>query len=294
MGKPVTSDNVSGANDRWSVRAGMTIQSLFSSVRMDPSELRILLEHAIGFTRVQLITCSDHELTEEQAYAVSDVFSRRLAGEPVAYIVGFREFYGLPFSVTSDVLIPRPETELLVDLVLERLPDHGKLADLGTGSGAIAVSVAAMRSDAEVWATDISGKALDVARKNADFNLKNGQSVRFLQGSWFDVFEAGERFDLIVSNPPYICSGDEHLQKGDLRFEPLSALTDYADGLSALDILIGQAPAWLRRGGWLLMEHGYDQSGAVRKRLAAKGYVQVQSWRDLAGIERVSGGQLPV
>ncbi len=289
----MTSDNVSCANDRWSVRAGMTVQSLFSSVRMDPFELRILLEHAIGFTRVQLITRSDHELTEEQACAVSGVLSRRLAGEPVAYIVGSREFYGLPFSVTPDVLIPRPDTELLVDLALERLPDRGKLADLGTGSGAIAVSVAAMRSDAEVWATDISGKALDVARKNADSNLKNGQSVRFLQGNWFDVFEAGERFDLIVSNPPYIRSGDEHLQNGDLRFEPLSALTDYADGLSVLDILIEQAPAWLKKGGWLLMEHGYDQSGAVRKRLAAKGYAQIQSWKDLAGIERVSGGQLP-
>lgn len=289
------SGDMSGSNEngRSVVRAGMTIQSLFSSVRMDPLELRVLLEYAIGFTRVKLITHSDHELTEEQADAISGVLSRRLAGEPVAYIVGFREFYGLPFAVTPDVLIPRPETELLVDLALERLPDCGKLVDLGTGSGAIAVSVAAMRSDATVWATDISGKALDIARKNAVSNLKEGQSVRFLQGSWFDALEPGDCFDLIVSNPPYIQSGDGHLRKGDLRFEPLSALTDYADGLSALDILIDRAPVCLKKGGWLLMEHGYDQSVAVRKKLVDKGYLHIQSWKDLAGIERVSGGQKP-
>lgn len=288
------SDKVlNGNDDRPLIRAGMTIHSLFSFVRMDPLELRVLLEHAIGFTRVELITRSDHELTEEQAHAVSDILSRRLAGEPVAYIVGFREFYGLSFTVTSDVLIPRPDTELLVDLALERLPDHGRLVDLGTGSGAIAVSVAVMRPDAEVWATDISEKALDVAQKNAVSLLKKGRSVRFSQGNWFDALKSGDRFDLIVSNPPYIRSGDEHLQKGDLRFEPLSALTDYADGLSVLDVLIDQAPVWLKKGGWLLMEHGYDQSGAVRKKLMEKGYWQVQSWKDLAGIERVSGGQLP-
>ena len=295
MDKRETSGDMSSSNEngRPVVRAGMTVQSLFSSIRMDPLELRVLLEHAIGFTRVKLITHSDHELTEEQARAVSGVLSRRLAGEPVAYIVGFREFYGLPFTVTPDVLIPRPETELLVDLALERLPDRGRLADLGTGSGAIAVSVAAIRPDAEIWATDVSEKALGIARKNAVSNLGEKRSVRFLQGSWFDALEPGSRFDLIVSNPSYIHSGDGHLQQGDLRFEPLSALTDYADGLSALDILIDQAPVWLKKRGWLLMEHGYDQSGAVRKKLAAKGYSQVQSWKDLVGIERVSGGQLP-
>ena len=291
----MTAIDISGndRNNRPSVRAGMTVRSLFSAVRMDPLELRILLEHAIGFTRVKLITHSDHELTEEQACAVSDVLSRRLAGEPVAYIVGFREFYGLPFAVTPDVLIPRPETELLVDLALERLPDGGRLVDLGTGSGAIAVAVAAMRSDAEVWATDVSEKALGVARKNAVSHLKNGQSVRFFQGNWFDALESGNRFDLIVSNPPYIHSEDEHLRKGDLRFEPLTALTDQADGLSALDILITHAPGYLEKGGWLLMEHGYDQSGIVRKKLAENGYSAVRSWKDLAGIERVSGGRLP-
>nr|WP_040721339.1 peptide chain release factor N(5)-glutamine methyltransferase [Oxalobacter paraformigenes] len=271
----------------------MTIRSLFSLVPLEPPELRILLEHALGFSRVKLITHSDHVLTDAEANAVSDVLARRLRGEPVAYITGIREFYGLPFAVTPDVLIPRPETELLVDLALARLPEGGRVVDLGTGSGAIAVAIAAMRPDAQVWATDISGKALDIARKNAASCLKNGQSVRFRQGNWYEALEPGSRFDLIVSNPPYIHSADEHLRKGDLRFEPLSALTDYTDGLSAMDILIDQAPAYLKKGGELLMEHGYNQSGAVRKKLVDKKYLQVQSWKDLAGIERVSGGRLP-
>lgn len=273
--------------------AGMTIQSLLASVRINPLELRILLEYAIGFTRVQLITHSDHVLTQQEASAISDVLSRRLSGEPIAYITGSREFYGLPFAVTPDVLIPRPETELLVDLALERLPHGGRLVDMGTGSGVIAVAIAAMRTDAEVWATDISDKALALAQKNAVSNLKKGQSIRFLQGNWFDALESGVCFDMIVSNPPYIHVKDAHLQQGDLRFEPPGALTDYADGLSALDTLIEQAPAHLKKGGHLLMEHGYDQSGIVRKKFLDKGFSSVKSWKDLAGIERVSGGRIP-
>ena len=273
------------------VRAGMTIRSLFSIVRLEPEELRILLEHALGFSRVKLITHSDHVLTETEADAVSGVLARRLRGEPVAYITGIRDFYGLPFAVTPDVLIPRPETELLVDLALERLPEGGRTVDLGTGSGAIAVAIAAMRPDVEVWATDISGKALAIARKNAASCLKNGQSVRFRQGNWYEALESGSRFDLIVSNPPYIHSADEHLQKGDLRFEPPFALTDCADGLSALEKLAINAPAFLKSGGWLLMEHGYDQSEAVRALLSRYGLGSVQSWNDLAGVERVSGGK---
>ena len=273
------------------VHAGMTIQSVLRTVKMAPLELRMLLEHTLGFTRVKLITHADHELTEPEAKALWDAVSRRMAGEPVAYIVGTREFYGLPFAVTPDVLIPRPETELLVDLALSYLPEHGRLVDMGTGSGAIAVSVAAMRPDAEVWASDVSEKALAVARKNADANLPEGRSVRFLQGSWFDAFSHDARFDLIVSNPPYIHAQDDHLRQGDLRFEPPDALTDHADGLSALEILVKHAPAFLAKGGWLLMEHGYDQSIAVRDMLLSRGYVFVQSWKDLAGIERVSGGR---
>ena len=280
-----------GGNVAPIVRAGMTIRSLFSAVRLEPPELRILLEHALGFSRVKLITHSEHTLTETEAEAVSDVIARRMKGEPVAYIIGIREFYGLPFAVTPDVLIPRPETELLVDLALERLPEGGKVVDLGTGSGAIAVAIAAMRPDAQVWATDISGKALDIARKNAASCLKNGQSVRFRQGNWYEALESDSRFDLIVSNPPYIHAADEHLQKGDLRFEPQGALTDCADGLSALEKLAINAPDFLKNGGWLLLEHGYDQSEAVRTSLSRYGLGSVQSWKDLAGIERVSGGK---
>ena len=196
-------DKLPNAQETPVIHAGMTIQSVLRTVKMMPLELRVLLEHTLGFTRVKLITHADHVLTETEAETLLDAVSRRLAGEPVAYIVGTREFYGLPFTVTPDVLIPRPETELLVELSLQCLPERGRLADMGTGSGAIAVSVAAMRPDAEVWASDVSEKALAVARKNAGANLPEGRSVRFLQGSWFDAFSRDDRFDVIVSNPPY-------------------------------------------------------------------------------------------
>ncbi len=278
--------------NRLPIEAGMTIRSLFSVIGLEPLELRILLEHAIGFSRVKLVTHSDHCLTPEQAKALSEVVSRRLGGEPIAYITGKREFYGLSFAVTPDVLIPRPETELLVELAMERLPAKGRLVDLGTGSGAIAIAIASMRPDADVSATDVSEKALNVATHNALALLNGKQTVRFSQGSWFDAIQdqQKESFDLIVSNPPYIDSGDEHLKKGDLRFEPASALTDHADGLAALRILVSGAPDYLKENGWLLMEHGYDQSEAVRTMLAGRGFANVQSWKDLAGIERVSGG----
>lgn len=274
------------------IEAGVTIQSLFSIVPLDPLELRILLEYAIGFSRVKLITHSDHLLTPDQAKALSEVVARRIRGEPIAYITGRREFYGLSFAVSADVLIPRPETELLVELALERLPEGGRLVDMGTGSGAIAIAIASMRPDAHVFATDVSEKALDMATHNALTLLKGKQTVRFSAGSWFGALkDKDERFDLIVSNPPYIDSKDDHLRRGDLRFEPVGALTDHADGLQALRILVSGARAFLNEGGWLLMEHGYDQSETVRAMLVGGGFSDVQSWRDLAGIERVSGGR---
>ncbi len=274
------------------IEAGMTIQSLFSIVPLDPPELRILLEHAIGFSRVKLITHSDHSLTPEQAKALSGLISRRMKGEPVAYITGKREFFGLSFAVSPDVLIPRPETELLVEMALERLPDGGKVVDMGTGSGAIAIAIASERPTAHVFATDVSERALNMATHNALALLKGKQTVRFSAGSWFDALKnRNETFDVIVSNPPYIDSKDDHLQKGDLRFEPVGALTDRADGLSALRILVSGAPGFLNENGWLLMEHGYDQAEAVREMLHGKGFHDVQSWKDLAGIERVSGGR---
>jgi len=269
------------------IAAGVTIAGLQAGLPLDPLENRILLCHALQLTRVGLITNGERVLTEEEAAILAALVERRLAGEPIAYIVGQREFYGLPFRVSPAVLIPRPDTELIVELALERLAPGARLLDMGTGSGAIAVSVAHTRPDAQVTALDVSEEALAVARANAE---TNGARVRFLRSDWFAAL-AGESFDLIASNPPYIASGDAHLAQGDLRFEPSGALTDFADGLSALRTIVQGAPAHLEQGGWLLLEHGYDQAASVRALLADAGYTEVQSWRDLAGIERVSGGR---
>jgi release factor glutamine methyltransferase len=275
------------------IQAGASLQELQASLPLDPLENRILLCHATGLSRVQLITRAEQALSADQAARLAELLRRRLAGEPIAYIVGKREFFGLDFAVSEAVLIPRPDTELIVELALERLPPQGRLLDMGTGSGAIAVSVAHSRRDASVTALDLSEAALEVARRNA---ASNQASVRFLRSDWFGALEdnasVDENFELIASNPPYIAAGDAHLSEGDLRFEPASALTDHADGLSALHTIIAGAPRHLVPGGWLLLEHGYDQAVAVRALLDAGGYAEVQSWRDLGGIERVSGGKL--
>ncbi|KFI05186.1 peptide chain release factor N(5)-glutamine methyltransferase [Massilia sp. BSC265] len=274
------------------VQAGATIRQLLAAVPrslpLDPLENRILLCHALGVSRVALITQSERALTDDEAARLDALVQRRLGGEPIAYIVGEREFFGLPFRVGPGVLIPRPDTELIVELSLERLPPGGRLLDMGTGSGAIAVACAHSRRDASVTALDLSEEALAIARANA---AANGVTVRFLQSDWFSAVKH-EGFELIASNPPYIAAGDEHLSQGDLRFEPVGALTDHADGLSALRTIIAGAPDHLTPGGWLLLEHGYDQAEAVRGLLAARGFLDVQSWRDLAGIERVSGGRI--
>lgn len=269
------------------VQAGATVGAVQGALPLDPLENRILLCHALGLTRVGLITQSHRALTGAEAAALNALVARRVAGEPIAYIVGKREFFGLDFRVTDAVLIPRPDTELLVELALERLAPGAALLDMGTGSGAIAVAIAHTRPDARVSALDASAAALEIARANA---AAHGAAVRFLHSDWFAAL-AGERFDLIVSNPPYIAGGDLHLAQGDLRFEPVAALTDHADGLSDLRKIVAGAAPHLAPGGTLLLEHGYDQAAQVRDLLAAQGYQQVQSWRDLAGIERVSGGR---
>jgi release factor glutamine methyltransferase len=272
------------------IRPGTPIGALQAALPLDPLENRILLCHATGLSRVQLITRADRLLSEDEAARLDALLRRRLAGEPIAYIVGRREFFGLDFEVGEAVLIPRPDTELIVELAIERLPQQGRLLDMGTGSGAIAVAVAHARPDAQVTALDVSEAALEVARRNA---ANNRARVRFLHSDWFGALGGDERFALIASNPPYIAAGDEHLSQGDLRFEPVGALTDHADGLSALRTIVAGSPAHLVPGGWLLMEHGYDQAASVRALLEAGGYAEAQSWRDLAGIERVSGGRLP-
>lgn len=275
------------------VSAGVRIGSLLTPPLIDPVDLRILLECALGLSHVQLITQSERELNEKEAATVSAMLARRQKGEPVAYIVGEREFYGRPFRVTPDVLIPRPETELLVELAVALLPAGASLLDLGTGSGAIAVSITCERQDIEVVATDISAAALDVARANAERHVREKGRLVFYQGDWFAALPLHRRFDWIVSNPPYIAKGDEHLLQGDLRYEPAIALTDFADGLSVFRKLAEQVPNWLKPGGQLWVEHGYDQAEQVRKHLFSCGFVSVESRRDLAGIERVSGGIFP-
>lgn len=265
---------------------GATVQALQAALPLDALENRILLCHALNLTRVGLITQSERQVTDEEAATLNALVARRQHGEPIAYIVGRREFFGLDFAVSDAVLIPRPDTELIVELAIERLPQRGHALDMGTGSGAIAVALAHTRPDAHVTALDVSAAALGVARANA---ASNGATVRFLQSDWFTAL-GDERFDLIASNPPYIAAGDAHLAQGDLRFEPVGALTDHADGLSALRSVVAGAAKHLNHHAWLLLEHGYDQAGAVRALLVDHGYTDVQSWRDLSGIERVSGG----
>ncbi len=209
---------------------------------------------------------------------------RRKNGEPVAYILGRKEFYGLELAVNPAVLIPRPETELLVDLALERRPPT--VLDLGTGSGAIALAIKKHLRAARVTAAEVSAAALAVARRNA---VKHNLEVEFRHGPWFQPV-AGERFDLIACNPPYVAAGDPHLAA--LRFEPGSALVSGADGLDAIREIAPQAPGHLAPGGWVLLEHGQGQAEAVRAALAAAGLESVTTWPDLAGIARVSGGKL--
>jgi release factor glutamine methyltransferase len=277
----------------FSIAPGTLLGAVMKYSPLDAVDTRVLVMHALQMSRTQLITQDQHTLTVDEARRLSAMFERRLQGEPIAYITGEREFYGLLFHVTPDVLIPRPETELLVELALERLPQHGAVLDMGTGSGAIPVALAHARADAAVTALDVCEAALAVARSNA---ARNKVNVEFLTSDWYAALASDvnvRRFDVIVANPPYIVAGDTHLFQGDLRFEPIDALTDHADGLSALRAIIAGAPAHLARRGWLLLEHGYDQADAVRTLLAARGFAEVQSWKDLAGIQRVSGGKYP-
>lgn len=273
---------------QFSIAPGSTVGAALRDTPLPALEARILIGFALQLSRIQLITQSERALTDSEAQHVATLIRRRLAGEPIAYIVGEREFYGLSFYTSPAVLIPRPETELLVELALDRLPDKGSLLDLGTGSGAIAIAVAHTLPAARVTAIDASSEALAVASRNAQ---RHGAQVRLLQSDWYTALD-NERFDIIAANPPYIIAGDPHLSQGDLRFEPVDALTDHADGLSALRNIVANAPMHLASGGWLLMEHGYDQADAVRKLLAAAGFSDIESWTDLAGIERVSGGRL--
>lgn len=266
-----------------------TVSAWLRASGLPRMEARLLLQHICGWSHAQTIARSEDRLPENLQAALNAAAARRRAGEPVAYITGVREFYGRPFKVSPAVLIPRPETEHLLEAALAKLPPQGVLWDLGCGSGAIAVSAACERPDAAVWAADISAEALAVAADNA-VNL--GAAVQFGRGSWFaaEPRPAPASVDVLVSNPPYIEADDEHLRRGDLRFEPPQALTDFGDGLGALRQLAAGAGDYLRPGGWLLLEHGYNQGTAVRALLAEYGYAEIETLPDLAGLDRVTLG----
>jgi len=254
-------------------------------------EVELLLGHALGKDRAWLFAHADDALAVDGALRFHALLMRRAAGEPIAYIVGRREFWSLDLKVDPDVLIPRPETELLVELALARVPQNAQvdIADLGTGSGAIALAIACEHPLARVLATDASAAALAVARENAG-RLGIG-NVEFAQGDWCAAL-GGRRFELIVSNPPYIAQTDVHLQQGDLRFEPRAALASGADGLDAIRSIVTAAPSHLQPNGWLLFEHGHDQGRAARDLLAQSRFVEIFSALDLEQRERVSGGRV--
>lgn len=263
-----------------------------AAATIDRFDAEALLLHALGRDRAWLFAHGEAPVDADAATAFARLVERRARGEPVAYLTGRRGFWTLDLEVTPATLIPRPETELLVEQALARLPQGEPLrvADLGTGSGAVALAIARERPLAAVVATDLYGPTLAVATRNARAN--GVDNVWFRRGDWF-VALGRERFDLIASNPPYIAAGDPHLAQGDLRFEPAPALASGADGLDAIRRLVAGAPAHLVPGGWLLLEHGWDQGEAVRALLEAGGYAGVATVRDLEDRDRVSLGRRP-
>lgn len=263
---------------------------VLARARVPASEASLLLAEASGQSRAWLIAHDTDPLLDEVADRFEAWVARRAAGEPVAYILGWREFYGRRFAVGPAVLIPRPETELLVEEGLAAIKDvpQPRILDLGTGSGCIAISLALARPDAQVWAVDFSIDALEIARANA---AALGAQIEFVHSDWATDLSARD-FDLIVSNPPYIAPDDAHLAQGDLRFEPRTALAAADAGLADLRQIVDVAGGLLKSGGMLLCEHGWDQAGMVREVLVGKGFCPVQ-FRDLAGIVRVSGGRFP-
>jgi len=253
-------------------------------------ESQILLGHALGVSRGWLAAHGDESADPKAVDVFRELVRRRRGGEPVAYLVGRREFYGLDFRVTPDVLIPRADTETLIEAALDKLPANvqADVLDLGTGSGCVAITLAHERPAARFTAVDVSSAALNVARQNAQ---AVDVGVEFVHSHWFEAL-AGRCFDMIISNPPYVAAQDPHLQQGDLRFEPTPALASGNDGLADIRQIVTGSPDHLRSGGWLLFEHGYDQAHASRDLLVDTGFVDVYAWVDIAGLSRVAGGRL--
>jgi len=279
-------------SEREDLSAPVTIGNLLQSANgmIDRTDARWLLQSVLNSNVAFLIAHAGQSLDADQVARFQQLLARRMAGEPVAYLTGERGFYDLIFEVTPDVLIPRPETELLVELALSKISPvrQCRILDLGTGSGAIAVTLAKHRPDSRVTAVDLSPGALAVAKRNA--KKHDARNINFIEANWFSGF-SGEKFDVIVANPPYIAEGDSHLQEGDLRFEPLGALVAQNNGLSCITSIIAQASGYLEPSGWLMLEHGYDQADACRELLETAGFTHLFTQPDFAGVDRVTGGR---
>lgn len=274
-----------------------SLRELISNCTLPANEARILLAHLLEkhyqLPRSALLSHDDMSLNEQAFEEWESLVSRRLHGEPIAYILGKKGFHNIELQVGPGVLIPRPETELLVEIALSeiaKLNKPTKVLDLGTGSGAIALSIASTAPLASLLATDRSAEALAIAKHNAQF-LNLTDRVQFSQGNWYEAVVQLNQFDVIVSNPPYIANQDPHLTQGDLRFEPESALTDYASGLSCLELIIAGADQYLKAGGLIAVEHGFDQSEAVVELMKGVGLIDVQAHLDLAGHCRAASGR---
>ena len=262
----------------------MTVQQALASSGIDPREARLMLAAASGFSEASVVAFEERVLPDGVFQLFKEMSERRVLGEPIAYILGSKEFYGLELAVNPAVLIPRPETELLVELALQR--DFSNILDLGTGSGAIALAIKRNRPTARVVAVEASAAALAVAKRNA---VKHGLDVEFRHGRWFEGM-GKDRFEVIVANPPYVAAGDPHLAA--LRFEPDTALVSGIDGLDAIREIVRASPGYLVTGGWILLEHGQGQEDEVKDLLRDAGFGSLAVWPDLAGIARVSGGKL--
>lgn len=269
-------------------QATAQLQTHSPSARLD---VEVLAMHVCGLNRAQLITHTDTPLSAPQQQTLRTLLARRITGVPMAYLTGEREFWSMTLQVTDATLIPRPDTETLVELALARIPQAAawRIADLGTGSGAIALAIARERPRCHIVATDISTAALAVALANAEHHGIN--NIAFRSGSWQQPL-AGERFDMVVSNPPYLREDDAHLREGDVQFEPRHALVAGDDGLDAIRTIARHIKSSLNSGGWLLLEHGYDQASTVGEILRTEAYADIECHQDLAGIDRVSLGRL--
>ena len=258
------------------------------SARLDAE---VLLCHVLNCAATHLLAWPEKELNEKQAVSFKQLIEQRLIGKPVAHLTGNKEFWSINFKVTEDTLIPRPDTETLVEFVLDNFSGQEKLniLDLGTGSGAIAISIASERPNWEIIATDISDKALTIARENAALNTIT--NVAFIQSNWFD--QLGQKnFDLIISNPPYIARYDEHLSQGDVRFEPLTALVSGETGMDDIEKIASQSDQYLKTNGWLIFEHGYDQKQQVHDCLQKHHFKKIAQLNDLSGQARITAGEI--